>query len=112
MRLSGITLIELARGNPGAANAALKELLTTDDPRKDFFVASAYAARGDSASAIVWLERARQAGNGFFGEASWDPSFNVIRSDPAFVAYLRRVKLPRLMRSYAASCSGCGRPMA
>jgi adenylate cyclase len=94
LSLSGVALVEQARRNPRAADAALRELLATDDVLKPFFVAAVYAARADSKSAIAWLERARVARVGFFGEANSDPAFNAIRGDPAFVAYLYRMKLP------------------
>ena len=95
--LSGVALVEQARRDPRAADAALRDLLAIDDLPKPYFVAAVYAARGDSKTAIAWLERARMARNGFFGEVTTDPAFNAIRSDSAFVAYLRRMKLPGVM---------------
>lgn len=92
--LSGVALIEQARRNPRAADSALRELLASDDVATPFFVATVYAARGDSMSAIAWLERARVARLGNFGEVTSDPAFKAIRGDSAFVAYLRRMKLP------------------
>jgi len=94
LSLSGVALIEQARRNSAAADAALRDLLAIDDVPKPYFVAAVYAARGDSKTAIAWLERARAARVGFFGEVTTDPAFNAIRSDPAFVAYMRRMKLP------------------
>jgi serine/threonine-protein kinase len=92
--VSGVALIEQARHNRDAADAALRDLLAIDEIPKPYFVAAVYAARGDSKTAIAWLERARVAGLGVFGEVTGDPAFNAIRGDPAFVAYLHRVKLP------------------
>ena len=95
LSLSGVALVEQARRNSRAADAALQDLLAVDDAPKPYFVAAVYAARGDSKSAVAWLERARVARVGFFGEMTADPAFNAIRSDSAFVAYLRQMKLPR-----------------
>ena len=92
--LSGVALIEQARHNGDAADATLQELLAIDEVPKPYFVAEVYAARGDSKTAIAWLERAREARLGVFGEVNADPAFNAIRGDPAFVAYLHRIKLP------------------
>jgi TolB-like protein/Flp pilus assembly protein TadD len=94
LSLSGIALIEQARGNPRAADAALRDLLAIDEVAKPYFVAEVYGARGDSRTAIAWLERARLARVGFFGEVATDPAFNPIRGDSAFVAYLHRMNLP------------------
>lgn len=62
-------------------------------PLKPYFAAQVYAARGDAESAIDWLERARLARIGWFSEFNSDTAFDVVRRDPAFVEYLRRVKL-------------------
>ena len=92
--LSGVALIEQARHNRDAADVALRDLLAIGEVPKPYFVAEVYAARGDSKTAIAWLERAREARLGAFGEVNADPAFNAIRGDPAFVAYLHRIKLP------------------
>jgi TolB-like protein/Flp pilus assembly protein TadD len=92
--LSGVALVEQARHNRDAADAALRDLLAIDEIPKPYFVAAVYAARGDSKTAIAWLERARAARLGVFAEVNADPAFNAIRGDAVFVAYLHRVKLP------------------
>lgn len=94
LRLSGIALIEQARRDPRAADAALRELLASNDPRKAYYLAAVYAARGETQAAVASLERARVARNGLVAEASGDPAFQPIRRDPEFVAFLRRMKLP------------------
>jgi serine/threonine-protein kinase len=94
MRLSGVALIEQARADPHAADAALRELLASNDPLKPYFVAAVYASRGDAGAAVAWLEHARGSGVGWFAEFSADPAFNPIRGDREFVAFLRRLKLP------------------
>jgi TolB-like protein/Tfp pilus assembly protein PilF len=91
LSLSGVALVEQARHNPAAADAALNELLAVDEAPKPYYVATVYAARGDSRRAIEWLERARAGRVGAFGEVFADPAFNAIRGDAAFVAYLRRL---------------------
>jgi serine/threonine-protein kinase len=94
MRLSGVALIEQARAEPLAADAALLELLASNDPLKPYFAAAVYASRGDARAAVAWLEHARGTGVGWFAEVDADPAFNPIRGDREFVAFLRRLKLP------------------
>lgn len=86
-------MIQRALGNQQAQDAALRGLLASNDPNKPYFVAQVFAARGDSKAAIEWLEQARLGRIGWFSEVNTDQAFDVIRGDPAFVAYLRRVKL-------------------
>jgi TolB-like protein len=93
MRFSCQALIAHVRGDRQAEDAALRVLLASEDSYKPYFAAQVYAARGDARSAIDWLERARLARIGWFSEFNSDPAFDVVRKDPAFVEYLRRVKL-------------------
>jgi TolB-like protein/Tfp pilus assembly protein PilF len=93
LRLSSIALIERAR-HPDAADAALRELLTTNDPDKTFQVARVYADRGDAQAAVTWLEQARALRAGWLGELSGDPAFDPIRGDVHFAAFLRKINLP------------------
>lgn len=93
LRFSCEALIQRALGNQQAQDAALRGLLASNDPNKPYFVAQVFAARGDSKAAIEWLEQARLGRIGWFSEVNTDQAFDVIRGDPAFVAYLRRVKL-------------------
>ena len=86
-------LIEQARGNRPAADRALHTLLTTKDQFQPYLVAEVYAARGDAKAAIEWLERVRSSRSGWFGEVAGDPAFKPVRTDPQFVAFLRRSKL-------------------
>jgi TolB-like protein/Tfp pilus assembly protein PilF len=94
LRLSSIALIERARHHPEAADAALRELLTTNDPDKTFQVARVYADRGDTQAAVTWLEQTRAMRAGWLGEVSGDPVFQPIRGDVRFAAFLRKINLP------------------
>jgi len=94
LRFSGLAIIQQARRDQNAADAALHELLASNDSRKAYFVAAVYAARGESARAIEWLKHVHDEPSGVFGEVTTDPAFNAIRKDVAFLAYLRQVKLP------------------
>jgi TolB-like protein/Tfp pilus assembly protein PilF len=93
MRFSCQALIAHVRGDRQAEDAALRALLASEDPYKPYFAAQVYAARGDTKSVIDWLERARLTRIGWFSEFNSDPAFDAVREDPAFVEYLRRVKL-------------------
>jgi TolB-like protein len=94
LRLSCVALIEQARGNQQAADAALQELLRVTEAATPYLVAQVYGFRGNAQQAVNWLERARDSRSGWFGEVTGDPAFRAIRGDPAFRAYLRRVQLP------------------
>jgi TolB-like protein/Flp pilus assembly protein TadD len=94
LRFHGIALIETARHNQGAADAALQRLLSVTDARKTYLIAAVYANRHDVGAAISWLERARTAHNADFSEIASDPAFGAIRNAPAFMAYLHGLKLP------------------
>jgi TolB-like protein len=94
MRLSCAALIERARGNQQASEAALRALLQVNDAPKPYMVAEVYGSRGDTREALDWLERARLARTGWFSEVTQDPAFNAIREDSAFKEALRRMKLP------------------
>ena len=93
-RLSVIALIERARHNQVAADAALKELLSSRDEAKDYQIATVYGDRHDVSAAISWLERSRTAHYRGFAEITTDPAFGGIRTSPAFAAYLHGLKLP------------------
>jgi tetratricopeptide (TPR) repeat protein len=94
MRLSCVALIEQARGNQQASEAALRALLVVNDAPKPYMVAEVYGSRGNTREAIDWLERARLARIGWFGEVTQDPAFHAIRGDSAFKEYLRRLNFP------------------
>ena len=93
-RLSYVALIEQARRHTGAADAALRQLLASDGPNKEYLIASVYAARGDAKSAVAWLERGRLARSPYIGEVNGNPAFNPIRRNSEFVAFLRKMNLP------------------
>jgi TolB-like protein/tetratricopeptide (TPR) repeat protein len=91
---AGIALIEHARSQPAAADAALRELLAIEGGGKAYRVAAVYAMRGDAKSAVAWLERARTVRENWLAEVTTDPAFKAIRGDPEVVAFMRKMKLP------------------
>jgi TolB-like protein/tetratricopeptide (TPR) repeat protein len=91
---AGIALVEHARSQPAAADAALRELLAIEGGGKAYWVAAVYAMRGDAKSAVAWLERARTVRENWLAEVTTDPAFKAIRGDPEVVAFMRKMKLP------------------
>ena len=93
-RLSSLAVVEHARNQLQASDAALRELIASDAPDKEFRIAAAYASRADAKAAVAWLERARENQPIVVVEVGAWPMFNPIRSDPGFQTFLRKLKLP------------------
>jgi TolB-like protein/Tfp pilus assembly protein PilF len=94
LSLTGIALVEQARHQPQASDAALRQLIASASPSKYYGIAAVYAARGDAKAALVWLEHVRALNSPLEGEVSSDPTFNPIRGDAGFKAFLRKMNLP------------------
>lgn len=58
-----------------------------------YFTAAKYAALGDSAQALTWLEKAYEDRDTWLVSIKIDPIFDGIRSDPRFVSLLRNMNL-------------------
>ena len=93
-RLANIALIERVLNHQPESDAALRELISLDDSGDAFNIAAVYAARGDAASAVTWLERALKAHSRSLADAAHDPDFRPIRGDARFKAFLRKINLP------------------
>jgi eukaryotic-like serine/threonine-protein kinase len=59
-----------------------------------YFLASVYAALGDTDAAFLWLERAYQQHDAYLPRLKVDPALDTLRSDSRFAELLRRMKLP------------------
>jgi DNA-binding SARP family transcriptional activator len=57
-------------------------------------LAGAYAAVGEPDRALLWLERAHDAGSQWLITVGVDPAFDSLRPDPRFQALLRRIGIP------------------
>ena len=80
---------------PGSAGAFDAWLKTQKKPPDAFFLATANACLGRNDQALAWLEKAHeQRADLQMTFLAVDPSFDRLRSDPRFDAFLRRVGLP------------------
>jgi hypothetical protein len=57
-------------------------------------VASIYAKMGKKNEALTWLEKAYAERSGWMVRLRSDPEFDSIRSEPGFVAIIRRMNFP------------------
>lgn len=84
----------LARSGQRALAARNLTSLSADSRNfvPDYFLAAAWIAAGDSRKAEASLERALQARSNWMIYLRYDPRFDALRGDPAFVAILHRVE--------------------
>jgi tetratricopeptide (TPR) repeat protein len=58
-------------------------------------IAGSYAIAGDKENAFAWLEKAAAQKSAIFAYTKVDPSYDSVRSDPRFLALLKRMGLPQ-----------------
>jgi TolB-like protein/DNA-binding winged helix-turn-helix (wHTH) protein/Tfp pilus assembly protein PilF len=93
-RLSGIAMAYFAQGRRADSDAALATMTQhpTDHP---FFIARAYALRGDAIETLKWLELAyAQKDSGMLPLIKADAMFNKIEGNPRYKAFLKKMNLP------------------
>jgi TolB-like protein/DNA-binding winged helix-turn-helix (wHTH) protein len=93
---SCVAMIDEIHGAPGVAGAFDAWLKAQKEQPDAFFLAGAFAELGRKDEAFAWLEKAyeqRSGGNEMI-YIGLDPSFDRVRSDPRFDAFLRRAGLP------------------
>ncbi len=81
-----------AAGDRVAAQGALEELLKHDANGGAFQIAETYAARGEPAAAMDWLERAYRQHDSGLWFLRIDPQFKPIANDPRFLALRERMR--------------------
>jgi serine/threonine-protein kinase len=69
--------------------------LTYQTYNRPYLFAIAHALLGENDHALVWLEKAFEAGSGFFCRAPEDPAFDGLRSDPRFTQLFEEVGLEK-----------------
>jgi TolB-like protein/DNA-binding winged helix-turn-helix (wHTH) protein len=93
-RLGGIAMAHFAQGRKADSDAALAQMTKhpTDHP---FFIAQAYALRGDPNGALKWLDLAyAQKDSGMLPLIKGDAIFKKIEGDPRYKAFLKKMNLP------------------
>jgi TolB-like protein/DNA-binding winged helix-turn-helix (wHTH) protein len=101
---SCIAMMDEIHGAPGVKGAYDTWLKTQKTQPDAYFLAGALAELGRKDEAFVWLEKAyeQRAGGNQLIYVGIDPSFDRLRGDPRFDAFLSRAGLPARPRDYAA----------
>ena len=93
-RLGGIARAHFAQGRKADSDAALAQM-TKRPTEHPFFIAEAYAFRGDSSGALKWLDLAyAQKDSGMLPLIKGDAMFKRIEGNPRYKAFLKKMNLP------------------
>ncbi len=93
LRLMGTAVAQHAAGHPKESQQALDALIAGFGNNAAYQIAAAYAWRGESDRAFLWLERARAQRDGGLTMLKTDPMVRGLRADPRYAAFLRTVNL-------------------
>lgn len=93
-RLSGLPIALQAVHRDAEAEQALKALIAKYADSEAYWVAMAYAHRGDNEVALQWLDRAYRQRDASLQEIVGEHMFKRIAADPRYKAFLRKVNLP------------------
>lgn len=89
-----LALVQQARGDRAAADAALRSLIDRHAVEAPFQIASVYAFRKQPDQAFEWLERAWAARDPGVTELLGDPFLRAYQDDPRFSAFCKKIGLP------------------
>jgi hypothetical protein len=81
-------------GREAEAMAALDELVRKGALGDAFGIAEVYALRGELDPAFHWLERARAQHDSTLEHVGHNPSFDPLKGDPRWAAFLREMEIP------------------
>jgi TolB-like protein len=94
VRLGASAMAYFALGRKAESDAALAQM-TNHPTGHSFFIAQAYAFRGETDEALKWLERAyEQKDSGGLPMIKGDPLFKNIEGDPRYKAFLKKMSFP------------------
>jgi TolB-like protein/Flp pilus assembly protein TadD len=93
-RRVGLALAYHALGRKKEADAALAELIEKNHKDGAWDIAQVHAFRGEAESAFEWLERAYAQRDPGLTEIKSDPSFDKLRDEPRYRAFLAKMRLP------------------
>ena len=93
-RLTGQAIIEDARGNRAAADAALAELIKSYAHTALAQIAEIYAQRDDRDNAYKWIERGIAERDSGVRWLKFDPLYAPLRADPRYPLMLKKLGLP------------------
>ncbi len=93
-RLKVLSIIYHALGREPDSEATLSQLVQGHGTRSGYQIAQVYAFRGDAQEAVQWLERACDQKDVELIYMKSSFMFRKIESDPGYVAFLQKMKIP------------------
>jgi TolB-like protein len=93
-RLYGTSMAAHTLKDAKQSQQALEELIAKNAGDSAYQIADVYAWRGEKDEAFVWLNRAYAQRDGGLTQVKFDPLLDSLRSDPRYLAFLRKMKLP------------------
>ncbi len=93
-RDAGVAMAEFTLRDGRASQQALEKLIATGAGDAAYQIAEVYAWRGEKDKAFEWLERAYRQQDGGLADLRADLQLVPLRSDPRYVAMLRRLNFP------------------
>jgi len=93
-RGAGVAMAEHTLGDAKASQQALEKLIATGAVDAAYQIAEVYAWRGEKDKAFEWLERAYRQQDGGLADLRGDLQLASLRSDPRYVAMLRKLNFP------------------
>src|SRR6267154_1035075 len=94
LRLQGQAVAYYALGRKKESDTAWSELIAKYQMSAAFHIADVYAFRKEPDKAFEWLERAYVQHDGGVASTKWDPLLKNVRSDPRYIAFLKKLRLP------------------
>ena len=92
-RLVGVAIVQHARGEAEASDAALAALISEFGSDSPYQVAEVYGARGDADKAFEWLEKTYADHDPGLSYMKMDPNLVKIRIDPRWQPLLEKMGL-------------------
>jgi TolB-like protein/Tfp pilus assembly protein PilF len=93
-RGAGVAMAEHTLGDAKASQQALDKLIATSAGDAAYQIAEVYGWRGEKDKAFEWLEKAYRQQDGGITDIKNDLRLASLRSDPRYVAMLRRLNFP------------------
>jgi TolB-like protein/Flp pilus assembly protein TadD len=93
-RNAGVAMAQHTLGDSKASQQALEKLIATGAGDAAYQIADVYAWRGEKDNAFEWLERAYRQQDGGLASIKSDPLIASLRSDPRYMAMLRKLNFP------------------
>lgn len=93
-QLTRIAMAEHSLGHAKESQQALDEAITRGAQTTAYWIAEAYAWRGEKEGALAWLERAYRQRDAVITSLKINPLLVSLRGDPRYKALLKKINLP------------------